>query len=249
MYLLPFTSKFIHSVNPITVLLDMHFTVALKTVFWSNEGSHGPLAFQLWFLKDLIIIVLTTPVLLFFLKHFKVWAVIMLGPLILVENWILPFTPMSILFFSLGGWIFHSGFDIGRRRAVLGFCLFSIYLVFCFFLDKHSIALAYRRVITILGVFGFWYSIDALLSQDFVVENYPLLAKACSFTFFIYLFHEPTLNIIRKVIVFIIREDSLAYLISYLLSPLVFVMLAIGIGSLLRKYVVNIYSFAVGGRL
>ena len=71
---------------------------------------------------------------------------------------------------------------------------------------------------------------------------------ASSFTFFIYLFHEPTLNIVRKLLIFPLGTSSLGFAINYLISPWVFAMLFIGLGWLLRKYMPKVYGVCVGGR-
>jgi hypothetical protein len=62
------------------------------------------------------------------------------------------------------------------------------------------------------------------------------------------LFHEPTLNIVRKVIAFILGKNEMAYLTSYLVSPWIFIVIAVIIGMILKKYVPKLSNIATGGR-
>jgi hypothetical protein len=87
-----------------------------------------------------------------------------------------------------------------------------------------------------------------IVPQSFFLSSHKWLAKVCGFTFFIYLFHEPTLNIVRKLIVFVLGKNETGYLVSYLISPWIFVLFAVIVGMALKKYVPKIYSIAVGGR-
>ena len=81
------------------------------------------------------------------------------------------------------------------------------------------------------------------LSQD------QWLATACQSTFFIYLFHEPTLNIVRKLIVVIIGKNAIGYLVSYLLSPWIFIIVSIPVAAFLKRHFVSIYKVCVGYRI
>jgi hypothetical protein len=89
---------------------------------------------------------------------------------------------------------------------------------------------------------------DIFVSPTFLLLEHSWLNKVCGFTFFIYLFHEPTLNIVKKIIVFVLGKNETGYLISYILSPWIFFVLAIIIGSVLKKYIPKFYGIAVGGR-
>lgn len=63
-----------------------------------------------------------------------------------------------------------------------------------------------------------------------------------------YLFHEPTLNIIRKLIVFILGHNAFGYFLSYLISPIIFAIVAIYIGVVFKTYIKNVYFLCTGGR-
>ena len=53
------------------------------------------------------------------------------------------------------------------------------------------------------------------VKKTFSLNKHHYIAIACSFTFFIYLFHEPTLNIVRKLLIVILGRTSLGFAINY----------------------------------
>ena len=102
--------------------------------------------------------------------------------------------------------------------------------------------------IIILGLISVWGLYDMVLGKDFKLSEHRWLATACQITFFIYLFHEPTLNIVRKLIVVILGKNEYGYLISYLISPWIFTICFVFIGLQFRKYLPKVYNICTGGR-
>lgn len=102
--------------------------------------------------------------------------------------------------------------------------------------------------VTVVGIVSGWLLYDVVVGENFVLARHRLLGLACSFTFFIYLFHEPTLNIVRKLIVAAIGKNSVGYFVSYFVSPWIFVACAVVLGMVLRKYCGKGYGVCVGGR-
>lgn len=105
-----------------------------------------------------------------------------------------------------------------------------------------------RIPIIMLGIIGIWGLYDAFVEKKFCLSHHKWLGIACQFTFFIYLFHEPTLNIVRKLIVVMLSKNELGYLTSYLLSPWIFTVCAVFAGLPFRKYLPRVYNVCTGGR-
>lgn len=101
---------------------------------------------------------------------------------------------------------------------------------------------------TIIEVIAIWSIYDYIVNKDYSLKDSKFLFVACQYTFFIYLFHEPTINIFRKIIVAIIGKNSMGYLTSYLLSPWITIITLILIGSFLKKYLTKIYYVCTGNR-
>ena len=212
-----------------------------------DSGSGTPCAFQLWFLRDLILIVATSPIWYLLLKHLRWIFVITSFGLTYIQ---LPFVPFFALFwFLLGGQLVQVKNGYGGASltmlSIVTFLLLSI--VQLFMPDMIGWELVNIPII-ILGLISVWGIYDMVLGKDFKLSEHRWLATACQFTFFIYLFHEPTLNIVRKLIIVVLGKNEYGYLIAYLISPWIFTICFVIIGLQFRKYLPKVYNICMGGR-
>lgn len=102
--------------------------------------------------------------------------------------------------------------------------------------------------IVLLGLISIWTWYDSLVPSSYDLCRHPLLSTVCRFTFFIYLYHEPTINIVRKLLVIPFGQTSFGFAFSYMVSPWLFALCFIYIGVLLEKYANVPYKILVGGR-
>jgi surface polysaccharide O-acyltransferase-like enzyme len=242
--LIPGTSKFMNgNIRPV---FAKDWSTILVSVFY-DAGNGSPLAFQLWFLRDLIILVAFSPIWYLLFKYLKGWWVL----IVLVLNYFsISYFPIYALFwFSLGGFLIKVNLCNTSLKSG-GVILTVLFLTLCF-LQLLYPALLWKFVkipIILLGVVSFWFMYDIFVSPSFSLQNHSWLNKVCGFTFFIYLFHEPTLNIVRKLIVFVLGKNEIGYLVSYLMSPWIFIVFAVFVGLGLKKQVPKLYEITVGGR-
>jgi peptidoglycan/LPS O-acetylase OafA/YrhL len=132
--------------------------------------------------------------------------------------------------------------------GVILFIIFLIISLLQLFYSSGRIWGYIQIPIITLGIIGMWITYDFIISSTFTLQRHRWLSKICEFTFFIYLFHEPTINIVRKLIVFFLGKNETGYLVSYLVSPWIFMIAAVIIGAILKKYVTKLYNIATGGR-
>lgn len=247
--LLPWTSNLINSSSSIMPLFQKPYSIILISIFYDG-GTGYPCAFQLWFLRDLILIVATSPLWYLCLKHLK-WGFV--AVVFVLTYFDVPHVPFySLFWFVLGGQLTKVKIEMGgngrTKVAIFGLFLFLIIsIIQLFFPDIINWSLL-RIPIILLGIIGAWGLYDVVLGKDFSLSRHQWLGIACQFTFFIYLFHEPTLNIVRKLIVVMLSKNELGYLTSYLLSPWIFTVCAVFAGLLFRKYLPRVYNVCTGGR-
>ena len=101
---------------------------------------------------------------------------------------------------------------------------------------------------TACGLVALWKCYDLVVSSSFILKEHKWLLLACNYTFFIYLYHEPTLNIVRKLLVVPFGHNCLSFAISYLLSPWIFTIIWVGVGVCLKRMIPKVYGICVGGR-
>lgn len=243
--MVPGTEKFINSVN---------FSDNLKRPLWQlltflffDSGTGTPCAFHLWFLRDLIVIVVMSP-LLYLIRQSKVNRVLVCLILCGLTQTKLPIVPFYGLFWFMFGSYFLNDFGkIGNKYVITSlFLIISVIeLAMPNFIGKFSIL---QIPIIILGIVSMWAWYDKFVPISFDLSQHNGLCSVCSFTFFVYLYHEPTINVVRKMLVLPFGHSSFGFAFSYLLSPWVFVLLFIPIGVLLKRYLPALYSVIVGGR-
>jgi surface polysaccharide O-acyltransferase-like enzyme len=247
--LLPWTSNLINSSSSIMPLFQKPYSIILISIFYDG-GTGYPCAFQLWFLRDLILIVATSPLWYLCLKHLK-WGFV--AVVFVLTYFDVPHVPFySLFWFVLGGQLTKVKIEMGgngrTKVAIFGLFLFLIIsIIQLFFPDIINWSLL-RIPIILLGIIGAWGLYDVVFGKDFSLSRHQWFATACQFTFFIYLFHEPTLNIVRKLIVVVLGKNELGYLTSYLISPWIFTVCAVFAGLLFRKYLPRVYDVCTGGR-
>lgn len=248
MAVLPGVSKYMNS--SVMPLFSKPIGEILRSIFY-DAGNGTPCAFQLWFLRDLILIVATSPLWYICLRYLK-WAFV--AVLFILTYLDVPHVPFYPLFwFVLGGQLTKVKIEMGGVNGViniglLALCLFLVLSIVELFFPEMIDWKSLRIPIILLGIVGAWGLYDAVVGKNFSLLQHQWLTTACQFTFFIYIFHEPTLNIVRKLIVVVLGKNELGYLTSYLLSPWIFSVCAVFAGLLFRKYLPRVYNVCTGGR-
>lgn len=208
-----------------------------------------PAGFHLWFLRDLIVFMALSPllwliskkswiaaiVLSIVLNHWMAWVFwFWLGLTIRVSEWNIEKLPKGNRVFVLTGVIYIgsavlAGMDLDKMIpscfGVIGLvkqlaCIYFVWIVY----DK----IAQGRCLSEQGV---WRHI-------------------CGYSFFIYCFHEPAFNIIKKLGVVVLGSSEPVLIGLYLINPLMMVAIAILIAkTMLRiKLLAPVYKFLTGGR-
>lgn len=242
--LIPGTEKFINGGN-IFSFFKQSIYVIISSLFYKTPGGTSPLAFQLWFLRDLIMVVAISPILYVLRQYFNKYILVLLFFCLNLPVNISSYFPTTALFwFMLGDAIINDINKLKSKFILITFLIISSLEIYYEVKFPQYISIP----IILLGIIGAWNIYDNIVSEKFILKNHRYLCLACGSTFFIYLFHEPTLNIIRKLLVVILGQSSFGFAVSYLLSPWIFLFLAIIISSLMRNYIPRLYSILVGGR-
>lgn len=123
--LLPWTSNLINSSSSIMPLFQKPYSIILISIFYDG-GTGYPCAFQLWFLRDLILIVATSPLWYLCLKHLK-WGFV--AVVFVLTYFDVPHVPFySLFWFVLGGQLTKVKIEMGgngrTKVAIFGLFLF-----------------------------------------------------------------------------------------------------------------------------
>ena len=211
-------------------------------------GSPYPLVIPLWFLRDLMTVVLTTPLLYWMLKRAKWWPLLIMGVcLILPLNWRFNLLANAFFFFSWGAYM-----SINRKDI---FTSFSPYFKWTLILYP-LLGIAHMclhdnvelvKIIKLANVFVallLAYNLAAWLLKKSYVSVSPFLASA---SFFIYVSHALICNRMVKIFFMILRPDTdLEIIFTYIGAEVFIVISLLGAFWLLRRYFPGLLKVVAG---
>ncbi len=240
---LPLAKQYIN--NEFSHELSLPFKKILISLFY-DAGNGSPWAFHLWYLRDLMILVVISPVVFYLRKLLNKWFVLVC---LLLLNLLFDFTLLYAAFWFVSGSLFLKSMIMKNRiTKVLIISVFIFVSTFQLIYKEMEIWEQLQILRVVLGVIAIWNIYNLIVPKDFLLSNHKWLKTATKYTFFIYLFHEPTLNIVRKLLVMPFGHSPFSFAFSYLLSPWIFALIFIIIGFWLEKFLPRFYSLIVGGR-
>lgn len=254
------------SIFPNAYKIQFDFSLsAILEIFWdASKGmiilpnteadltnSIYPQDVPLWFVRDLMIVVLCTPLLYWMLRRTRHYLVLLLGAL-----WFMPNDGVTHLnqlltaffFFSWGAYM-----SINRKDMLQMFSrFFRLSVVIYVLLGVAHVVAAHCYpeacpIIKKLNVFAglfFAYNVSAWLLRHNICKASPFLAAS---SFFIYVSHILICgNMVRVCFVLFQPESDLSMLSMFLLSILLTVLLLLSVFYLLRRYLPSFLKVVAG---
>jgi len=215
----------------------------LNVFGWFYELFIEPFGFHLWFIRDLIVMVLFAPLIWYFINKAKLFFI---GLLVFLNIYFndLPLLG-SFLPFSIGAFIAINNFKLSLKPKSM-VILFSVLSIVFGWLKVKGLTLDALEFYYAWAPFlMIWFGYDVLIEKG-VCFNF--IHKFRSYSFFIYVFHEPYLNIFKKLILKMGAGQEWSIWASYLISPIATILIAILIAMFLEKHFASIYKYCNGGR-
>lgn len=223
--------------------------------------SREPFAMQFWFVHDLLITIVLSPVIYFFLQMMN-WRLLVLAALLWLA---LPDPPLLFsgnvpTFFALGAWLTlprspSLGTVLRRieawRWTLTGLLTVALLLrIFSHDFGGYEAMLRshqYLCLLRVLGVLALAAQISRLVSlRD---ESTMLLERYSCYSFFIFAAHYPLIEIVQFGVVNIPGHASaLGMLLSWLLVPLVTILCSLALALALERHMPAAFSVLNGGR-
>jgi peptidoglycan/LPS O-acetylase OafA/YrhL len=250
----PAAAPFINASGLADSLWDNSIGELLISLFYDG-GNGAPMTFQLWFLRDLIVLVALSPI--FWALQRKIgfqWMLPVLFVCTCIYHGLIPF--WGAFWFLLGGFCSTTSWRVPASWAYASIPIYML-LSAAEMIFPSDLWAYFKTPITGIGCLALWTLCDMLLARSltplkgdihFSLQKHHLLTVACGYTFFVYLYHEPALNIVRKLVALPWGHSSAGFAFSYLVSPWIFALIMVGIGSMFKKWLPRVYGVLVGGR-
>lgn len=239
--------------QPQAIFIGQHSAQQLLTR-WLIE----PAAFQLWFLRSLLLLVLLYPL---------IKTAVMKWPRAFFTVAVLYWLPGSgpslfdsegLLFYAFGVWLAVRDVDVVAKPAWVRVRLFGVlwlllcavrtWMAFAFHEYSTSITtpmLLMYRASEVLGLLTVWYGLDGLAQQAMRRAWFRWLT---GFSFIIYALHVPLLNYATEAALALGASVPLINWWTYVFVPLAVCALAVLVGAALRRVSPPVYSVLTGGR-
>lgn len=202
-----------------------------------------PAAFQLWFIRDLLVMFLVTPILCYIARRNWWMALILAFASTFIYDWLIYFWTGLILGIRQCD---IENYYRGKWAVVItGLIYLGFALTVSLWDGKlHS---TYRAIINLSSIYFVWAAYD-LCAKGRLVSRSGAWKYICGYSFFIYCFHEPALNIFKKLALAICGTNETTIIVFYYLNPLLMVITAVVVARFLKRYVPHVYAILTGGR-
>lgn len=213
----------------------------------------APIDVPLWFVRDLMVMVLLAPVVHFLLRRLGGWLPLLLGALYVMVLWppVEGLSLSAVFFFTVGAWMGLTRRNLvveaGRMRTV-SYVVTPLLLLALMLLQGAPVRLG--SLLTPLYVISGSCALVNVAAAS--VRRFPLLVpRVCSqSSFFIYAAH--TLLLLKLMGALAARlfpgEAPAFYLLRYFATPLLTVAVCVGVYALLRAVAPRLLSLFTGDR-
>lgn len=220
--------------------------------FWDATKGNYPYNYPLWFIRDLMVIVLVSPLIYQFVKRTKIIGLILLFiPYFFEKNPTIPgLSAEGFFFFSLGAYLSIHKLDFTeffKKHWIIETCLavpFLIAMVMTY--GNNDVLWEYvRKGLTLFGCPA-TIGIVALLFERNRLKVHPTLSNS---SFLIYAAHARiVLPIVEGALGKVIPHNQIALIIGYFAEASITVAILVLCYYCLSRWIPKTFSFITGGR-
>lgn len=224
-------------------------------------ATREPFAFQFWFVRDLLLTLLVSPIIYIALRYLG-WRLL---PLIGIAWLLIPDPPVFFsgnvpVFFTIGAWLtLPSAPDLRGLLARLRELRWILAAVFAAMLVCRVMSHAFGPLDTFLQGHVYLCLLRLVGALTVAALVYQLVTHADGATgvlnrysgcsFFIFAVHFPLIELLQEVVLLVPgHATALGFFCSWLLVPLVTIALSIGIAVLCERHAPGLFSLLNGGR-
>lgn len=214
-----------------------------------DRGTDEPILFQFWFIRDLMILCVLSPIVYFLIRYLKLLPIMFF---LLVWFWglndigIKVFERQAICFFFLGAYLSINKKDmvnIARRfsfYSVFAYLMIIIVVLFC----KGKYNVYFNRLSIIVGMIAVLYVVSFLIEKDKVYSNKTL----SQMSFFLFAIHTFMLQYIQVVLTNILPHNDFFILFIYFVSVIITIIVSIGLFKFIKHFCPYMLSIMIGQR-
>ncbi len=221
---------------------------------WVNAylGITGyPILVQLWFLRDLFVLFLLSKVIKIICDRFPktVFAIIIIILLTNLKTHLFFLSGQDIAYFVLGYYIVKKDIhiDMFDKINILTISIIYIVTITLTFIGRYTLFVDAIKVLSNIMGLIFTAKIASLIYNNNKISK--IFINTAKYGFSIYLFHELTLTITKKILIKILPNNTLFQILEYFGIPIIIIVFCILLSKILERYTPKIYSLLTGNRI
>lgn len=231
--------------------------VTLLGAFWITNlpinvcGPYYPINIPFWFIRDLIVLVVFSPLIWWLIRKNGVVFIIFLGLVwffTVGENIGFPeLSHQSLFFFPLGAFCGIRNIDFVKIaiRATWLPCLYLFFAVIDALSKESQYSYIYHHIGIVVGMVSCISIVGSLLSKRLLSVS-PFLSRA---SFFVYAMHYLFIGSLIKIIIMLFSPNSSGFVILlYFVIPLIAILICMGIYKVIDMFFPKLNSVLTGGR-
>lgn len=219
---------------------------------WFNVWCVYPICFQFWFIRDLILVVLCSPLICLYVRYLRIWGLI---PLLILwcTGWvtnIVTISMVSIVFFSWGAWyaingkLFIKEMDILRVPSSYVYLLILILNLWLWY-NKSQWYMIFHNIGIVVGLIAVVTMLAYGIETSKMKSN--LLLEESSF--FIYAYHSlPIVFLVKLYVTRVNPSSELSMILGYFCIPIIIISIGLGLYVSLKKICPMFLKLITGGR-
>lgn len=224
------------------------------------RGGGTPICYQFWFIRDLLVVIMLSPIVYYAIKKFNLIYLGLLGLLWLfnLDTGITGISVVAFFFFSIGAVFAINSYDfirVIRRVKYISYILsISLILILMVLLNmgslEHSFGLIVKDMLYNICILSLIVSslnvVSTGLEHKYLHTN-PFLHDS---NFFIYAYHAMPLVLCMKVLVKLITPSTDIEAVSiYFMAPFITIVVGLLLFALLKKILPKFTALITGSRV
>lgn len=241
-------------------LIADYTTIDWIKAFW-NYHNEMPICYQFWFIRDLMVVVLLSPIIYFAIKKIRFFFVLIMGIIWLlnINTGITGVSITAIFFFSIGALFSITQYDIIcflNKIKFLGYIMSFILIIveMCLYNYRGSIDLFFSDIQSImlyklctLSLIVSCLNITVTLLRGGLLKTNEFLYDS---NFFIYAYHTMPLVLFLKLIIRFLNPTSDIHItLVYFIVPIITILFGLMFFAVIRRIFPRFTRFITGSRI
>lgn len=221
-------------------------TLNYLSAYWNyNQGL--PADAPLWFLRDLILLSVLSPLIYFLLRKLGIVTIFTLTILWITDIWIpnVGLRGSSTLFFCIGAFLSLKQVDIidvlKIQRFHILYILLYVILLALSYITKNDVILN----VSILSSFPVWISFASFMAMS-IKKTCPVFFVTG--TFFVFMYHYTIALVPPRILLYILGTTAPMQFVAYFIGTGITIVSIFILYTILSKYLPKTTSILLGGR-